>query len=80
MKLLKTLLFTLTSIILISCSNKEDIPTDIGIQDFVWKGLNAYYLWQDQVTDLSDRRFNNDQELYEYLSNYNDPSNLFSSL
>ena len=80
MKLLKTLLFTLTSIILISCSNKEDIPTDIEIQDFVWKGLNAYYLWQDQVTDLSDRRFNNDQELYEYLSNYNDPSNLFSSL
>ena len=26
-------------------------------KDFVWKGLNEFYLWQEQVTDLSDTRF-----------------------
>ena len=80
MKLLKASLIAFLLISMVSCSEKEDTPTDIEVQDFVWKGLNAYYLWQDQIPDLSDRRFNNDQELYGYLSGFNDPNNLFSSL
>ncbi|MGB1042370.1 MAG: S41 family peptidase [Tenacibaculum sp.] len=80
MKLLKTLLYSFISITIISCSSKEEVPANIEVQDFVWKGLNAYYLWQDQIPDLADRRFNNDQELYSYLSSFNDPNNLFNSL
>ncbi|MBA6155176.1 hypothetical protein H3Z83_01375 [Tenacibaculum sp. S7007] len=80
MKLFKTTLILFFSILIISCSSKDDTPANIEVQDFVWKGLNAYYLWQDQIPDLSDRRFNNDQELYSYLSGFNDPNNLFNSL
>ena len=80
MKLYKTLLIVFLAIATISCSDKENIPTDIQVQNFVWKGLNAYYLWQKDVPDLSDRRFNNNQELFGYLDNYNNPENLFYNL
>ncbi|WP_435262969.1 S41 family peptidase [Tenacibaculum sp. nBUS_03] len=65
---------------IISCSEKEPTPENIEVQDFIWKGLNAYYLWQDQISDLSDRRFSSDQQLYKYLSGFNDNQNLFNSL
>ncbi|MCH3885242.1 S41 family peptidase [Tenacibaculum aquimarinum] len=65
---------------LISCSKNENIPTDIEVQTFVWKGLNAYYLWQGEIPDLSDRRFSADQQLYSYLQGFSNPENLFESL
>ncbi len=80
MKLLKTSLILFLSILIVSCSSKEDTPANIEIQNFVWKGLNAYYLWQDQVPNLSDRRFNNDQELYSYLGQNGNPADFFYSL
>ena len=46
----------------------------------MWKGLNAYYLYQDQVEDLSDRRFNSDQQLNGYLNSFPNYNTLFSSL
>ena len=80
MKLLKSLLIVFIALSIISCSEKDDAPSDIQIQNFVWKGLNAYYLWQNQVPNLSDRRFNNDQELYSYLSENSNPRDFFYSL
>lgn len=80
MKLLKALFIAFIILSSISCSEKDDTPVDIQVQNFVWKGLNAYYLWQDQVPDLSDRRFKNDQELYSYLSAQTDPAAFFNSL
>ena len=80
MKLFKIVIFFFLSILIISCSKKDDIPTDIQIQNFVWKGLNAYYLWQKEVNDLSDRRFSSDDELNNYLSDYDNPENLFNNL
>ena len=80
MKLLKVFLVSFLIVSITSCSDKDDTPANIQIPNFVWKGLNAYYLWQDQVPDLSDRRFSNDQELYSYLSTKNDPAAFFSSL
>lgn len=66
-------------IIMISC-DKKDLPDDIEVQSFVWKGLNAYYLWQDKVPDLSDKRFANDEQLYSYLSETENPADLFYNL
>lgn len=80
MKIFKIPLFLLAFFTITSCSEKEPTPENIEVQDFVWKGLNAYYLWQDQIPDLSDRRFSSDQQLYDYLSGFNDNQNLFKSL
>ncbi|CAM1340826.1 S41 family peptidase [Tenacibaculum aestuarii] len=80
MKIVKTALILLFSILIVSCSEKDDAPKNIEVQHFVWRGLNAYYLWQDLVPDLDDRRFSNDNEIYSYLSGYDDPVDLFYSL
>jgi len=70
----------LTSLLLTKCAKVKGIATDVEVRDFVWKGLNAYYLYQDQITDLSDRRFSSDQELNAYLRGFPDASSLFNSL
>lgn len=65
---------------LTSCSKSEEIPADIEINNFVWKGLNAYYLWQGNITDLQDTRFANQSQLNNYLSGFTTPEILFESL
>src|SRR6056300_775788 len=65
---------------IVSCSKDYEVPQDIIVHDFVWKGLNAYYLYQDQIEDLSDRRFNSDEELNTFLRSFPDYNTLFSSL
>jgi len=56
------------------------VPEDIAIQNFVWKGLNLYYLWQADVPNLSDSRFANQSDLNQFLYSYSDPKNLFQNL
>jgi len=63
-----------------NCEKIDEFPTDIQSHDFVWKGLNAYYLYQDQVDDLSDRRFNNDPQLENYLRGFASADDIFASL
>ena len=63
-----------------SCSKEYEIPQNLVIHDFVWKGLNAYYLHQDEITDLADTRFNSDKNLNTYLTTFTDYNTLFSSL
>ena len=72
--------FLLIIITYSSCEKDDTFPVDIQAQDFVWKGFNAYYLYQDQVDDLSDRRFNNDQQLMSYLSGFGSATDIFNAL
>ncbi len=78
--LLKLFYFSTITILFINCSKEYQLPENLVVHDFVWKGLNAYYLHQDQIADLSDRRFNSDQQLNAYLSGFTDYNTLFSSL
>lgn len=68
------------SFFIVSCEKSEGIPADIEVQDFVWKGMNAYYLWQDQIPDLADTRFSSQSQLNSYLQGFPDPALLFESL
>lgn len=80
MRFTKIFIFLFLFSFISSCSKKEENPSDIEIQNFIWKGLNAYYLWQNEVPDLSDRRFSSQQQLNEYLREFEDPNLLFESL
>jgi len=51
------------SLVLFNCTKVDEIPGDVEINDFVWKAMNAYYLYQNQIPDLADRRFNSQPEL-----------------
>jgi carboxyl-terminal processing protease len=72
-------LFVFISTVL-SCSKEYEVPQDLVLQDFVWKGLNAYYLHQDQVPDLADTRFSSDPQLNNYLATFPIYNSLLSSL
>lgn len=69
------------SLSLVGCQKTDDsAPVEIEVQDFVWKGMNAYYLWQDQIPDLADTRFSSQRQLNSYLEGFPDPRDLFQSL
>ncbi len=64
---------------LYNCTEKEAIPVDSEIQNFVWKAMNLYYLWQEEIPDLQDNRFSNQTDLNSFLENRS-PENVFDAL
>ena len=82
MKHFKQYFIVLTlAIVLINCSdNSEVIPQNLEAHDFVWRSLNAYYFWQDSITDIQDFRFSSQKDLNKYLATFNTPNDLLNSL
>ena len=83
MHLLKKLfLLFFASLLVYSCFEDFD---DRGayaseINDFVWKGMNLMYLYKQEISDLSNNRFNNSVEYASYLNSFTQPEDLFESL
>lgn len=80
-KIILSLLFV--GMIFNGCEKNDDslnVPSNLEVQNFIWKGLNLYYLWQEDSPDLADDRFANQGELNNFLSNYSDPFVLFNDL
>ncbi|PJJ06991.1 C-terminal processing protease CtpA/Prc [Flavobacterium sp. 1] len=77
-----TLLLFLAFFILQSCEDNDDVapPTNLEVNDFIWKGLNLYYLWQADVPNLADDKFANQAELNNFLKGYSKPEDLFDAL
>jgi carboxyl-terminal processing protease len=77
-----TLLLFLASLTFQSCQDQDDLaaPINLEVQDFIWKGLNQYYLWQADVPNLSDDRFASQNELNVFLRAYSVPEMLFDAL
>ena len=76
------LLLLLLSFTFQSCQDEDDVavPMNIEIQNFVWKGMNLYYLWQADVPNLADDRFANQAQLNTFLNGYPKPEVLFDAL
>ncbi|TVZ14534.1 S41 family peptidase [Maribacter sp. MAR_2009_72] len=86
-KFLALLIFCLV----LSCSKDEDLtlPTtvdpdgsaDVEVQDFMWKAMNFWYFWQENVDDLADDRFTNTTEgraeYTAFLDSENSPAAFF---
>jgi hypothetical protein len=53
-------------------------PINLEVQDFIWKGLNQYYLWQPDVPNLSDDRFASQNKLNTFADPV--PEELFDAL
>lgn len=65
-----------------SCEDLDDnpVPASLTVKDFIWKGLNLYYLWQAEEENLSDNRFSTQVELNSFLKGYSTPEVLFEDL
>lgn len=67
----------------LSCFEDNDDNTGISaseISDFVWKGMNLFYLYKSEIPNLADDRFNSNQEYANYLNSFVGPEELFESL
>ncbi len=78
------MLFFCSFFILVSCfEDNDDIITpssNTEVGDFVWKGMNAFYLYKNNVTDLSDDRFESQDDLNNYINDFSSPESLFENL
>lgn len=65
-----------------SCEDIDDkpVPSELEIKDFIWKGLNLYYLWQADQPKLADDLFATQRDLNVFLEGYETPEVLFSDL
>lgn len=65
-----------------SCEDMDDVeaPEHLAVNDFIWKGLNLYYLWQADVPNLADKRFPNQAQLNVFLNRYSNPEEIFDAL
>jgi C-terminal processing protease CtpA/Prc len=75
------LVFILT-FFLQSCEDQDDVaaPAELQVDDFIWKGLNQFYLWQPDVPNLADTRFSSQEALNSFLRGYSHPEDLFQDL
>jgi C-terminal processing protease CtpA/Prc len=58
----------------------EEIPEADEVNKFIWEGLATYYYWVDNVPNLVNTEFNNEDSLNAFLNTYNDPEELFYDL
>jgi len=79
---LKSVLFLfLFAFSLQSCEDQDDVaaPADLQINNFIWRGLNEVYLWQQDVPNLADGR-NLQPDFDQFLRGYSKPEDLFEDL
>lgn len=81
-KSLVYILFAFLFVSIISCEDADDnpIPSSLTVKDFVWKGMNLYYLWQADSPNLADDRFATQTELNNFLEPFETPTALFNAL
>jgi C-terminal processing protease CtpA/Prc len=81
MKKITVFLFSLlmAAFALQGCENDMD-DTAVPVNDFIWKGLNLYYLWKAEIPALDESRYPTQDVLNNYLEAYPKPENLFESL
>lgn len=80
--LMNSFLLLFLFVLPLGCEDMDDnaVPNNLSVKDFVWKGMNLYYLWQGEVPDLDDDRFANQSELNAFLTDFENPETLFNAL
>jgi carboxyl-terminal processing protease len=81
----KVFYYLLIMSLLLSCSKDDNdsnnVPPELVVQNFVWRGLNTYYLWKENIPNLSDDKASSYNTLNSFLAAQNkNPSDLFESL
>ena len=83
---MKTKIYLLTfslliSFGLVSCNNDDEGKrTSASVNDFVWKALNSWYYWQEEVPDLADHRFSSDADYTQFIESKSTDDLFFSLL
>lgn len=82
----KYLLFLLGSFLFLNFACFQDNDDVIRtadaseIKDFIWRGMNRFYLYKATSPDLSDDRFESTSEYQNFLRSFDSPEALFDKL
>ncbi len=72
------------SLLITNCKKDKAVPEPDQINKFIWNGLRDYYLWVDNVPNLTNARFQqndrNNDDLKTFLNQYTDHEKLFHDL
>ena len=60
--------------------NAETTSVNTEVNDYIWKGLNLWYYWQEEVDDLADTFDDNQSQYTSFLQSYADPQDFFNYL
>lgn len=78
------LLSIITLSLFTSCFEDNDdnitIATDLDIKNFIWRGLNYFYLYKADTPELANDAFADQNELNAFLETYSSPEALFEYL
>ena len=78
-KYCRLLLLTFVGVLTLQgCDDLDDHA--VPVNDFIWKGMNLYYLWQQDVPNLADSKAANQAQLNMFLQEFSSPENLFDNL
>lgn len=83
MKSYKTILIlALTVVVTASCfkDNDDNFASSTSIKNFVYRGMNAFYLYKPDVPDLANDRFTTIEEIEDFHSIYETPEEFFEAL
>jgi len=56
------------------------VVLDNEINEFVWSAMNSWYYWQNEVVELGDDRFVDENAYFTFLNGFNSPRGLFQTL
>lgn len=77
-------LLVFSGILLSGCFNDNDdvrrSTSELDIKDFIWKGMNAFYLYKADVSDLANDRFTTNEGYTNFLNSGGTPEAFFNSL
>src|SRR5210317_2413992 len=84
MKIKYFLLLIACSITITSCFEDLDdnlqVASTLDIQNFIYRGLNYFYLYKSDTPELADDAFSSESELNNFLENFTSPEALFDFL
>jgi C-terminal processing protease CtpA/Prc len=76
------ILIAMAALTLVGCADDLDdnIASGASINNFIYRGMNAFYLYKPDVEVLSNDRFSNIRELESHHSQFDRPEDFFESL
>lgn len=84
MKIRKYVLVLMIPFLFISCFEDMDDTispaSTLDIQDFIYRGLNFFYLYKEDIPELANDAFANDDERNNFLKRFDSPESLFNHL
>ncbi|MEL0275130.1 MAG: hypothetical protein VW943_04300, partial [Flavobacteriaceae bacterium] len=60
--------------------NSDTTSVNTEVNDYIWKGLNLWYYWQEEVDNLADTFDDNQSQYNSFLQSYADPEDFFNNL